>query len=189
MKHYECLDIISRLPGDATIGRTEGRADLIWEGYEGGIALRDNMIIANVRLSVKSTETDLSYINLVKAEVVDRYGVPYSLGLESGRISIDEDLADIIPSAYILLPNYPNPFNPNTTIEFGLPSPSHVSLEIYNVLGQKVITLIDRNLPAGYHSTQWNSTDDNGNPVATGIYLYKLTAGEFTETKKMILIK
>jgi flagellar hook assembly protein FlgD len=85
--------------------------------------------------------------------------------------------------------NYPNPFNPTTEISFALPSAGHVSLEVYNVLGQRVVTLVDGYREAGEHFVQWNSTDASGNQVSSGVYFYRLVAGQFVETKKMVLLK
>ncbi|MCK4655988.1 MAG: T9SS type A sorting domain-containing protein, partial [candidate division Zixibacteria bacterium] len=79
---------------------------------------------------------------------------------------------------------FPNPFNPTTEIEFALPKLAHVRLEIYNIMGQKIVTLIDTQLDAGYHSIMWNA----GN-AATGLYFYRLQADEFVDTKKMLLMK
>ena len=87
------------------------------------------------------------------------------------------------------LSNYPNPFNPTTTISFSIPEESKVNLTIYNIKGQKVKTLVKELLPAGEHSIIWNGKDSNGNRVGSGIYFYKLKAGDYTSTKKMILLK
>lgn len=89
-----------------------------------------------------------------------------------------------LPLTYFLFQNYPNPFNASTIIKYGLREPSQVTVEIYDVIGRKVETLFDGSQPAGYHSIIWNSGD---NP--SGIYFYKIWAGEFTDTKKMILLK
>lgn len=83
-----------------------------------------------------------------------------------------------------LLGNYPNPFNPTTDISFSLPAASHVKLEVYNIMGQKVATVIDRFMEAGTHTVKWD-----GSKAASGVYLYRLEAGEFTETRKMMLLK
>jgi len=83
-----------------------------------------------------------------------------------------------------LIGNYPNPFNPVTEISFSLPAASHVKLEIYNIMGQKVATLVDDQLEAGTHIVQWN-----GSEAASGVYLYRLEVGEFVDAKKMILLK
>ena len=84
---------------------------------------------------------------------------------------------------------YPNPFNPSTTLSFNLQESSPVSLEIYNQKGQKVRSLISETLPAGKHQIIWNGTDDNGNGIASGIYLYRMKSGKYSSTRKMILMK
>ncbi len=89
-----------------------------------------------------------------------------------------------LPAEFSLGQNYPNPFNPITEISFGLPDAADVKLDIYNLMGQKVATLIDDRREAGHHVVQWD-----GSQVASGIYLYRLKAGSFTETKKMLLLK
>ncbi len=85
---------------------------------------------------------------------------------------------------YSLLQNYPNPFNPETKIRFNLPEDSQVKLEVYNLQGQKVITLVDKMLPAGIHTANFN-----GSNFSSGIYFYKIIAGEYSEIKRMLLIK
>ncbi|OGG50092.1 MAG: hypothetical protein A3F84_02590 [Candidatus Handelsmanbacteria bacterium RIFCSPLOWO2_12_FULL_64_10] len=85
--------------------------------------------------------------------------------------------------------NYPNPFNPSTTISYTLPEASTVRLTIYNILGQQVRTLINNRQAAGIHAVQWDGHDDAGRSVASGLYFYRLTAGEFTQTQKMLLLK
>lgn len=94
-----------------------------------------------------------------------------------------------LPEGFELAQNYPNPFNPSTTIDFSLPQTGHVTLEVINVMGQKVRTLIDDVRSSGSHSVVWNGDDDAGSPVATGMYFYRLTAGENISTKKMSLVK
>ena len=89
-----------------------------------------------------------------------------------------------VPMEYALYQNYPNPFNPTTTIGFDLRERSHVVLEIYNVLGQRVASLVDRTMNAGRYSLNFNASR-----LATGIYFYRITAGDFTNLKKMVLIK
>jgi len=88
-----------------------------------------------------------------------------------------------------LVGNYPNPFNPNTSINFVLASPSAVSIEIYNVKGQLVKTLVTDNLPAGSHTVVWNGENANGNAVVSGVYFYKMTASEYLGVRKMVLLK
>ena len=85
--------------------------------------------------------------------------------------------------------NYPNPFNPETRISLTLPNDSNVRLEVFNVKGQKVKTLLNQNMNKGNHNVIWNGSDDNGSKVSSGIYFYRVNAGELSATKKMILIK
>ncbi len=94
-----------------------------------------------------------------------------------------------IPSQFSLNQNYPNPFNPETKLEFTLSKDCFVRLDIYNILGKRIRTLVDGYLTAGYKTVNWDGKDDNGNEVPTGVYFYRIKAGEFTQAKKMILLK
>jgi len=100
-----------------------------------------------------------------------------------------EDEESQNPSTYALGQNYPNPYNPVTQITYQLPQPGVVSLKIYNVQGQLVRTLVNEYKPAGAHSISWNGRSDLGMEVSSGIYFYRIQAGKFTETKRMVLIK
>jgi hypothetical protein len=93
------------------------------------------------------------------------------------------------PKAFVLEPNAPNPFNPQTMIRYQVPVTSHLSLKIYNVLGQAVATLVDGEVPAGYHTVVWDGRDTAHRPVASGIYFYRLESEKFTTTRKMLLLK
>lgn len=94
-----------------------------------------------------------------------------------------------VPSSTRLMGNLPNPFNPTTEIRFDLSKRVTVSLEIYNVSGQRVRTLSAGSLPAGSHAVTWDGRDDTGTSVSSGVYFYRLQAGEFTESKRMTLIR
>jgi hypothetical protein len=96
---------------------------------------------------------------------------------------------EIIPAKFQLSNNYPNPFNPETQIEYALPRNCQVNLIVYNVLGQKVRILVDEFQSAGYRTIHWDGKDDHGAEVASGIYFYWLKAVDFSETRKMILLK
>ena len=85
--------------------------------------------------------------------------------------------------------NYPNPFNPSTTISYSIPEKSHVSLNIYNVLGQHVVTLVDKELVAGEYSVVWNAEDKNGQKLVSGLYIFQIQAGDFTKSHKMLLVR
>jgi hypothetical protein len=94
-----------------------------------------------------------------------------------------------LPTSYALLGNYPNPFNPETTIGFALPERSLVTLAVYDVLGQQVRVLVSRALPAGQHQVVWDGRDELGRPVSSGVYMYRLQAGAFSQLKRMVMIK
>jgi hypothetical protein len=101
----------------------------------------------------------------------------------------DDTQGNTHPYRFELSQNYPNPFNPVTTIEYRLTERSRVTIEVYNVVGQRVRTLVDEEQSAGSYRITWDGADDCGRPVATGIYLYRFCAGDYTETKKMLLVK
>ena len=94
-----------------------------------------------------------------------------------------------VPHQFALHQNYPNPFNPSTTIKFSLPEAGHVNLTIFNVLGQTVTTLVDQFYPAGEYDAMWDSRNDQGQSVSSGVYFYRLDAAHRHETKKMMLLK
>jgi photosystem II stability/assembly factor-like uncharacterized protein len=107
------------------------------------------------------------------------------LGLSNSLTSVSEDGGDqtsSVPKVFALYQNYPNPFNPSTTIRYSLPKSSYAQLSIFNILGQIVATLVSEKNVEGYHQITWNAN------VPSGIYFYRLQAGEFVETKKMILL-
>jgi len=93
------------------------------------------------------------------------------------------------PTVFTLAQNYPNPFNPKTMIRFALPKDSWVRLEVYNILGQKVKTLVDEKLAAGIKEVEWDGKDTKGLEVASGIYFYKIKADNFSDVKKMVMLK
>ena len=93
------------------------------------------------------------------------------------------------PSSYILYQNYPNPFNLETEVKFIIPEPCDVLLKIYNLLGEEVRTLINERREKGYYTVKWDGKDSRGLTAASGVYFYRLKAGSFVSTKKMILIK
>jgi uncharacterized membrane protein len=101
----------------------------------------------------------------------------------------EDERGDILPFNFELSQNYPNPFNPVTTIEFSIPTQSQVKIEVFNVQGQKVRTLVNEAKSAGSYRIEWNGVDDAGRPVSTGIYLYRFQSGDVVQTKKMLLLK
>ena len=112
-----------------------------------------------------------------------------------GRIvgrAVEETSAGVVPSRLALHPNHPNPFNPETTIRFELPNLAVVSLEIFALPGQRLRTLVSRELPAGVHRVVWDGRDGRdgrGEPAGSGVYFYRLKAGAASLTRRMLLLK
>ncbi len=94
-----------------------------------------------------------------------------------------------LPTNFILGQNYPNPFNPTTKLSYELSYNAHVKLTIHNMLGKEINNLVDANQSSGYKSVQWDATNNQGQPVSSGVYLYKLQVDDFVDTKKMLLLK
>jgi len=124
--------------------------------------------------------------------------VKANLGLTIPAGMIPEDVIQIayklheednLPEDFALNQNYPNPFNPTTTISFSLPEALDVNIEIFNIMGQKVASLVNGPMEAGEHQIQWDGRADNGQSAATGVYFYRLRDGDHIDTKKMLLLK
>ena len=125
---------------------------------------------------------------------VDEKGVLYfeydgggEFHLQNSSVKVSDDHSSIID--YNIQQNYPNPFNPKTTIDYQLPETSLVKLEIFNILGQKMRTLVEKKMERGQHQTVWDGMDDEGAPVTSGIYLCRFEANNFQRTIKMLLMK
>ena len=132
----------------------------------------------------------------------DETNIPYGPGtllytpmaLSSGKLGSNAtavlEVAGSTPDAYSLGNARPNPFNPNTIIEFTVPDvQAHVKLQVYNATGQLVATLADKTLQAGTYQADWDARDLNGQQVASGVYYYRMEAGQFVETRSMTFLK
>ena len=103
-------------------------------------------------------------------------------------ISTNDEI-NIISNLIDLSQNYPNPFNPSTTIRYEIKHPSKVTLKIYNLLGQEVRTLVNKQQSNGIHFVVWDGKNERGQMVGSGVYFYRLQAGDFMKTRKMVLVK
>ncbi|MCF7805328.1 MAG: FG-GAP-like repeat-containing protein [Candidatus Marinimicrobia bacterium] len=112
---------------------------------------------------------------------------------DTTTLTVDITTTDIqdsdLPDTFTLKGNYPNPFNPATTIKYGLPKAAKVEIVIYDLIGRKITTLITSYQNAGWHTVQWNGTNDLGELISTGVYFYRLVAGDFVDVKKMVYMK
>ena len=129
------------------------------------------MMIWALGYDVSGNSQDL--VESIGQHFLHNYTAPYSL----------------LPDNVVLYDNFPNPFNPMTVIRYALPEDDLVNIIIYNTMGREVKTLINGQRTAGYHSLQWNASNDAGAPISAGIYLYMIRTGDFVQTKKMVLLK
>lgn len=111
------------------------------------------------------------------------------LDFDFNPIELVSKVEQALPTAFSLSQNYPNPFNPTTNISYALPANAYVRLTIYNILGQKVKTLVNGEEMAGYKNVIWDGKNDRGQEVSSGIYFYRIKAGSFTKTAKMSMLK
>jgi hypothetical protein len=139
---------------------------------------RGDAELATIRFVALSD--DPGVIDIVSGEVVNsaHVGIPLRV-----------DPAEVLPKVAALHQNYPNPFNPSTEIRFDIPTARDVKLRIYNQLGQTVRTLVDNRMKAGSYALEWDGSDHMGRHVASGVYFYNLEAGDFTQIRKMTLVK
>ncbi len=123
----------------------------------------------------------VSYENFVqtRSELLGRYSGSH----KDGKIEVS------IPTRHMLEQNYPNPFNPITTIKYQLAEAGNISLNIYDTMGRLIKTLVNEKKEVGYHSVVWDGKDENGAAVSSGIYLYRIQTGDYTETKQCIMLK
>ncbi len=158
---------------------------------------------ANTQLEIHADKLNFDYRQavLLHGTNLDRVELQYDQarrvliadGVDAGDFVLakSENSSEIesVPRQFALYQNKPNPFNPYTEIAFEIPKDAHVNLSVYNILGQKVTTLIDEHLGAGTHSTTWDALNSSGDNVASGFYFYKLTAGDLSDVKRMLLLK
>ena len=178
-----CTDPLSAARPSTTSGIARQNRDLT--GYN--IYLDGTLIVSNI----PDTEYQLS--GLITGQI---YTVGVSAVYDEGESEIIEvtcvapsSANNGITSVTSLLGNYPNPFNPTTKISYSLKTSGPCILHVYNIKGEKVRTLVDEDQQAGLHFSLWNGTDDTGRPVSSGVYFYRLNAGNYTASRKMILMK
>ena len=112
---------------------------------------------------------------------------PFTMTIKENVLSLNANRQ--LPSAFNLQQNYPNPFNPVTSINYQLASDTHVTLTVYDIMGQKIRTVVSEDQSAGFRSVVWNGKDNYNNPVSSGVYFYRLHAGNYIQTRKMILMR
>ena len=166
--------------GDKFVYIDQTTTDTDWSYYEVAEQAPDDATGISVRARYTSNPTGLTYF--------DDYTVKKLVA--SPLVSVDDNQYGVqAPNGYQLSQNYPNPFNPTTTIEFSIPEDGMISMDIYNVMGQKIKTLYSGHQNAGRHSLSWDATNAAGESVAAGVYIYALSGVNTQVTNKMVLIK
>jgi photosystem II stability/assembly factor-like uncharacterized protein len=166
--------VLSGLPGDPETDTGGYYSATVPYGWSGRVTPTDTCVFDPEYRDYDSVTSDQTYQSYVED--------CFSQGVDDGK-------ENLLPKEYQLAQNHPNPFNPETEIVFGLPKASLVTLKIYNILGQEVTTLVEKNMPAGEYRIVWNGTDRSGRAVSSGVYFYRMQAGDFVQTKRMLLIK
>lgn len=130
-----------------------------------------------------------AYFWRVKPTTESQYGKLYSFSVTGTATDVEDVSGATLPLTFSLAQNYPNPFNPTTRIEFELPRSEKATVRVTNILGETVATLLDEVLAAGRHVVEWRGTDRSGKAVPSGVYFYSLKAGDFSDVRKMVLLK
>jgi hypothetical protein len=187
------INVTSASLSDFTANALDGSIHLVWEDLNDPVDASDAAELFTLSFRVEQGMTDSGEIE-VNGEIVDNYGDPYNAAFEPGWVvladpTVVDPQAGLTPGSCYLSANFPNPFNPETHINFGLPQSSHVRICIYNVIGRRVKCLVDGTYGAGEHQLIWDGRDERGDQVGSGVYFYRLEAGEFTQTRKMTLMK
>jgi hypothetical protein len=179
---------------DATpVFRRSLRSPTLVDGNIGALSFAvsiDNPAIATASITAAPTEslivtrkvTGTTTVRLTATDAFDSSRITYTTSFNV--LTVVEVVDNNMPTEFVLKPNYPNPFNPITTIEFSIPKQGFVVLSIFNTLGMEIEVLLNQHLPAGHYRTQWTPRD-----IPSGVYFYQLRASEFNDTKKFILLR
>ena len=183
---YEYVDV-SQPPLD------EGPCACTTDGADGFVDLqlkfKNQDLLATLGDLEDEDEFTLTMEGALNDETTDIAGEDCIVIKVPGGKSAKGDENTPLPASFALEQNYPNPFNPTTSIAFSLPAETFVDLAVYNTMGQRVATLVSSTLPAGRHTVQWSATDDLGHQLSSGLYIYRIAAGEFVQTQKMLLLE
>ena len=169
------LEYNKSIPGNIMIASAGGNVDLGTGLFSTIIFHVSDDFVDETIISLNNWEWNDGQLMNNPASMV----VSYGLGIKNG----------LIPKNFALHQNYPNPFNPTTQIKYDLPEVSLVEIKIYDIMGRIINNLLSKNMDSGYHSVRWDATNNLGESVSAGMYIYSIQAGNFKQTKKMILLK
>ncbi len=136
-------------------------------------------------------DQDTTWLSFVNVSANDENGnsIPFTSNVAPLVTAVDERVAENEPQSFALYSNYPNPFNPETTIRYKIAKSTHVRIGIFNLKGQKIVDLVDQDVAHGIHEIGWSGLDRRRSPVASGIYLVRMVAGDFVASRKLLLVR
>jgi len=180
--------IISDILDEPTTNGGNGEIHLIWEDISNTLTLDDGEQLLSIEFEILENAPDSMPVSFTITFVVDEFGNDFYVESIDGFIILDqteigEDL-ELLSDSYMLTQNYPNPFNSSTIIQYNLPDETYVTVNIYDLLGRNIETLVSQQQTAGFYQIAWNADH-----VPSGIYFYKIQTSDFSSTKKMILMK
>jgi hypothetical protein len=172
----------------STFNGGNGSVDFVWDDLLNPVTLADGIGLVSLIFRIEDNAPELITISFMSAHVANEIGSEFQVITGEGQVrrgptGLGNENTKI-PESFVLCQNHPNPFNPTTTIEYGLLQASQVSIDIYDLLGRKVMSLVNDYQQAGFHHVVWDASN-----APSGIYLYKITAGDLTTTRKMLLLK
>jgi hypothetical protein len=167
-----------------------------WEGTRvllvtASLRVEDTMTVC-IDTTFWPPASELAFVRYDAKLYFPRHNLPFCFRVDTAKVNDVWEIpdSDNRPSEFSLSQNYPNPFNPVTNIQFTVLRTANVKLDVYNIVGQKVRTLVDEEMTPGAYAVDWDGKDESGNAVSSGIYFYRMQAAdEFTDMKKMLLIK
>jgi len=144
-----------------------------------------NVAAGTVRITATTTDPRYEDFESPNITLIPGQALIYDIVM----LLTNDEAEVVVPEVTALQGNFPNPFNPSTQIRFDLARAEHVTIEIFNIRGQRVKTLVNGEMEAGRHNIEWAGTDDRGRTVGSGIYFYSMKAGEYSSTRRMVLMK
>ena len=172
--------------GAKLVANADGdRIHIAWVDVNNPVKPSVGEVLVNLNFTTGESSADYLSFTFDNVLAVNRDGQLYRVNVSDGEV----DGGSAMPKQFSLAQNHPNPFNPVTQISYSLAHDAHVRIDVFNITGQLVKTLVDGHVEAGEHTIIWDSKDGHGDGVASGIYFYKIKADQFTATKKMVLLK
>lgn len=189
------FEFVDAAPADQDLLKsTGGETPVFFKQSEAGVVTIANAVVNGAEVSGGGDIVRLTFRVLQEFKENVRFEVAEGLVFDPNQLSNPAVVAGVLeftstPTEFALLQNFPNPFNPETTIGYELAESADVTLQIYNVVGQVVRTLVAEPQSAGRYQVRWNGMDDRGTPVSSGIYFYQVSAGKFQDVRKLMLLK